>query len=38
MNTLVTIRVSASEGQDGVSVLEHRVPHGDSPLHSLFAS
>jgi quercetin dioxygenase-like cupin family protein len=34
MNTLVTVRVSASEGQDGVSVLEHRVPHGDSPpLH-----
>ena len=33
-NSLVTIRVSASDGQDGISVLEHRVPHGFSPpLH-----
>ncbi len=33
-NSLVTIRVSMSEGQDGISVLEHRVPHGFSPpLH-----
>ena len=34
LNTLVTIRVSAADGQDGVSILEHRVPQGDSPpLH-----
>jgi quercetin dioxygenase-like cupin family protein len=34
LNSLVTIRVSASDGQDGVSVIEHRVPQGDSPaLH-----
>ena len=34
LNSLVTIRVSQSEGQDGVSVLDHRVPYGDSPpLH-----
>ena len=34
LNSLVTIRVSQSDGQDGVSILEHRVPHGDSPpLH-----
>ena len=33
-NSLVTIRVSMSDGQDGISVLEHRVPHGFSPpLH-----
>ncbi len=33
-NSLVTIRVSTSEGQDGISVLEHRVPYGFSPpLH-----
>ena len=33
-NSLVTIRVSASDGQDGISVLEHRVPYGFSPpLH-----
>jgi uncharacterized cupin superfamily protein len=33
-NSLVTIRVSMSEGQDGMSVLEHRVPYGFSPpLH-----
>ncbi len=33
-NSLVTVRVSASEGHDGLSVLEHRVPHGFSPpLH-----
>lgn len=31
LNTLVTIRVSASDGQDGVSIIEHRVPQGDSP-------
>jgi quercetin dioxygenase-like cupin family protein len=35
LNSLVTIRVSQSDGQDGVSIIEHRVPHGDSPpLHS----
>src|SRR6266404_4059855 len=33
-NSLVTIRVSMSDGQDGISVLEHRVPCGFSPpLH-----
>jgi quercetin dioxygenase-like cupin family protein len=33
-NSLVTIRVSVSESQDGISVLEHRVPYGFSPpLH-----
>src|SRR2546427_10510790 len=30
-NSLVTIRVSMSDGQDGISVLEHRVPYGFSP-------
>jgi quercetin dioxygenase-like cupin family protein len=35
LNTFVTIRVSQADGQDGVSVLEHQVPAGDSPpLHS----
>ena len=33
-NSLVTIRVSTSDGQDDISVLEHRVPYGFSPpLH-----
>ena len=33
-NSLVTIRVSASDRQDGISVLEHLVPYGFSPpLH-----
>jgi quercetin dioxygenase-like cupin family protein len=33
-NSLVTIRVSVSEGEDGISVLEHRVPYWFSPpLH-----
>ncbi len=33
-DSLVTIRVSASDGRDGMSVLEHRVPYGFSPpLH-----
>jgi len=33
-NSLVTIRASASEGQDGLSVQEHCVPYGFSPpLH-----
>ena len=34
LNTLVCIRVSAQQGSDGLSVLEHRAPFGDSPpLH-----
>jgi quercetin dioxygenase-like cupin family protein len=34
LNTLVHVRVGTSNGQDGLSVLEHRVPLGDSPpLH-----
>jgi len=34
LNTSVTIRVSAADGGDGVSILEHQVSHGDSPpLH-----
>ena len=34
INTLVTVRVSISDGQDGISVLEHRAPYGFSPpLH-----
>jgi quercetin dioxygenase-like cupin family protein len=34
LNTLVTVRVSRSDGQDGLSILKHRGPHGDSPpLH-----
>ena len=33
-NSLVTIQVSMSEGQDGISILEHFVPYGFSPpLH-----
>ncbi len=33
-DSLVTVRVSTAEGQDGISVLEHRVPYGFSPpLH-----
>lgn len=33
-NSLVTVRVSTSDGQDGISVLDHRVPYGFSPpLH-----
>jgi quercetin dioxygenase-like cupin family protein len=33
-DSLVTIRVSMSDGEDGMSVLEHRVPYGFSPpLH-----
>jgi len=33
-NSLVTIRVPASQGQDGISILEHFVPYGFSPpLH-----
>ena len=34
LDSLVTIRVSTSAGQDGISVLEHRMPYGSSaPLH-----
>ena len=34
LNTLVKIRVSESEGEDRISVLEHHAPAGDSPpLH-----
>jgi mannose-6-phosphate isomerase-like protein (cupin superfamily) len=34
LNSFVTVRVSERDGQDGISVLEHRVPFGDSPpLH-----
>lgn len=33
-NTLVTINLSASQGTDGISVVEHRMPYGESPpLH-----
>ncbi|MBZ9679876.1 cupin domain-containing protein [Mesorhizobium sp. B2-3-14] len=33
-NTLVAIRISSAEGEDGICVVEHRMPHGDSPpLH-----
>jgi len=34
LNTWVTVRVSHATGQDKISILEHRAPHGDSPpLH-----
>lgn len=34
LNTLVDVRVSEADGEDGLSVLEHRAPWGDSPpLH-----
>ena len=34
LDTEVTIRVSHLDGSDGISVLEHRASHGDSPpLH-----
>ncbi|GAB5602528.1 cupin domain-containing protein [Thermus sp. FJN-A] len=34
LNTLVRLWVSESKGQDGLSVLEHQAPYGDSPpLH-----
>jgi quercetin dioxygenase-like cupin family protein len=34
LDSLVTIRVSTSDGQDGISILEHRIPYGSSPpLH-----
>src|SRR5215471_4113030 len=28
LDSFVTIRVSASEGEDGISVLDHRMPYG----------
>jgi quercetin dioxygenase-like cupin family protein len=34
LNTHVIIRIRHTDGTDGLSVLEHRVPYGDSPpLH-----
>jgi quercetin dioxygenase-like cupin family protein len=34
LNSWVTVRVSHADGTDGLSLLEHRVPAGDSPpLH-----
>jgi quercetin dioxygenase-like cupin family protein len=34
LDTFVTIRVSAEDGEDRISILEHRAPFGDSPpLH-----
>ncbi|RWA67434.1 cupin domain-containing protein [Mesorhizobium sp.] len=30
-NTLVAIQVSAADGEDGICVIEHRLPYGDSP-------
>jgi quercetin dioxygenase-like cupin family protein len=34
LNTRVAIRLSCADGTDGISVLEHHAPHGDSPpLH-----
>jgi quercetin dioxygenase-like cupin family protein len=31
LDSLVTVRVSTSEGPDGISVLEHRMAYGSSP-------
>jgi quercetin dioxygenase-like cupin family protein len=34
LNSWVTVHLSRTAGADGVSVLEHRIPYGDSPpLH-----
>lgn len=34
LDTYVTIRISEADGEDRISVLEHRAPYGDSPpLH-----
>lgn len=34
LNSLVRIGVPSDQGVDGLCVMEHRVPHGDSPpLH-----
>jgi len=30
-NTLVKILLSSEHGHDGISIIEHRMPHGDSP-------
>jgi len=38
LDSLVTIRVSTSEGPDGISVLEHRMPYGSSPPFHLHRS
>lgn len=33
-NTLIAIQVSSADGEDGICVVEHRQPYGDSaPLH-----
>ena len=33
-NTLIVIQISSADGEDGTCVIEHRLPHGDSPpLH-----
>lgn len=33
-NTLVTINLAAAAGSDGISIIEHRMPYGESPpLH-----
>jgi quercetin dioxygenase-like cupin family protein len=31
LNSWVTVHVSHTAGADGVSVMEHRIPYGDSP-------
>lgn len=31
LDTRVSVRVSCDDGQDRISVLEHRAPYGDSP-------
>jgi quercetin dioxygenase-like cupin family protein len=34
LDGLITVHVGHDEGRDGISVLEHRAPHGESPpLH-----
>ncbi|MFO1501773.1 MAG: cupin domain-containing protein [Verrucomicrobiota bacterium] len=38
LDSLVTVRVSTSEGPDGISVLEHRMPQGSSPPFHLHRS
>lgn len=33
-NTLVSVKLSHADGADGISIIEHWMPHGDSPpLH-----
>jgi quercetin dioxygenase-like cupin family protein len=35
LNSLIRIRLAASAGKDAITIIEHRVPRGDSPpLHS----